>query len=152
MEFDRLEYYKKKFPHWIDKNPYSNFSRILKVVVGQEHDKNQKIRALDYAKRIDKPLKIWKEQHEPYLYDMNFAVTMDNLKTVNVYVNPVIDDNEEITGFEKCFTKEYKEDGYNSFFSEMLELDTRKTVDGEDKLFTVFDVKGMNGVEDTDVF
>lgn len=127
MEFeDRVEYYKRQFPHWLDKNPYSVFSRLIKVLVNQESDKLHKIRSLDYAKRINKPLQIWKTQENPYEYDLNFRVMMDRLKTVNVYINPTVNDREEISNYEKCLTKSFTDDGYNSSFMGVFHGDTRR--------------------------
>ena len=98
------DYYKRQFPHWLDKNPYSNFSRLIRVLSNQEMDKLHKIRSLDYARRINKPLQIWKEQDTSYEYMMHFMVMVNRLKTVNIYINPTLDNHENIIGYEKCFT------------------------------------------------
>lgn len=126
MKLDRLENILAQFPHWLDKNPYSNFTRLIRVLNRQELDKYHKIETLNHAKRINKPITIHKVQQEPYIYDIVFQVLMDNLWKVNVYVNPVVNNKEEIISYEKCLTKEYDDNGYNRFFTAVFHGDTRK--------------------------
>ena len=126
MKLEKLDELLKQFPHWYDKNPYSNFYRLMKVLNNQRLDKYHKIKSLDFSRRLTKPLQVHKEQEEPYKYIMEFTALVDNIKEVNVYVNPLMNNNEEIIMYEKCLTQHFKDDGYNDFFHQKLECDTRQ--------------------------
>ena len=127
MKYDIYEDYLKLFPHWLDKNPDSNFSRVMRVLTNQRLDKYHKIKSLDYAKRLNKPIQIHKEQNNPYTYDIIIEVFIDNIKTVNFYINPIINNNEEIIKYEKQFTKEFLDDGTNNHYKNIFHGDTRKS-------------------------
>lgn len=126
MKYNNLDETLKLFPHWYDKNPYSNFTKTVRVLNNQYVDKCHKIKTLDFAKRLRKPISIHKVQNVKYVYDIEFNVFIDNIKKVNVYVNPVVNNKEKIIGYEKCFTKDYKDDGYNTNFRFTYNGDTRR--------------------------
>ena len=126
MRYNNLEATLRMFPHWYDKNPYSNFTRTVKVLNRQYLDKYHKIKSLDYAKRLLKPIKIHKEQDSKEEYSIVVDVEMENLMTVNFYVNPRVNGKEEIISYEKCFTKTFKDDGHNDKFNFTYYGDTRK--------------------------
>ena len=127
MRYNNYEATLKSFPHWYDKSPSSNFSKVIKVFNNQYLDKYHKIRTLDFAQRLYKPIRIHKEQEDKYKYNIVFEVFLPNLKTVNIYINPTLNDDEEIISYEKCLTKEYKDDGHNDSFNYRYDGDTRKT-------------------------
>ena len=126
MQLTKYEQTLNQFPHWYDKNPYSNFSRVNKVLHNQELDKHHKIRTLDFAKRLIKPIQIWKEQDEPYIYHIRGKILIDNIQSVNFYINPLIDDKENITYYEQKINQKFTEDEYNKFFIFDYVGDTRK--------------------------
>ena len=127
MKYDIYEDYLKLFPHWLDKNPNSNFSRVMRVLTNQRLDKYHKIKSLDYAKRLNKPIQIHKEQTNPYTYDIIIEVFIDNIQTINFYINPIINNNEEIIKYEKQLTKEFLDDGTNNHYKNTFHGDTRKS-------------------------
>lgn len=126
MKYDNYEDTLRSFPHWLDKNPYSNFSKVIKVINRQYLDKYHKVKCLEFAERLIKPFTIHKEQENLYEYSIISEVMLPNIKTVNFYVNPVVDDYENILSYEKCFTEEYKDDGYNDHYLFQYDGDTRK--------------------------
>ena len=125
MRYDNLEDTLRSFPHWYDKNPNSNFYRVTKILNNQYLDKYHKIKSLDYARRLVKPIRIHKEQDEPYKYTIIGQVIIDNLKKVNLYINPIINDKEEIFSYEKCFTHDFKDDGLNNAYNFTYDGDSR---------------------------
>ncbi len=134
MKYDNYEETLRSFPHWYDKNPYSNFSKVIRVLNKQYVDKCHKIRALSFAQKLYKPIRIHKEQKEKYKYDIIFEVSLDNLKEVNVYVNPIINDDEEILSYDECYTKEFKDDGYNNQFNFTYKGDSRIKRPSDEKI------------------
>ena len=125
MKYDNYEDTLRSFPHWLDKNPYSNFSKVIRVLNRQYLDKYHKVKCLEFAERLIKPVTIHKEQENLYEYSIISEVMLPNLMTVNFYVNPVVDDDEKILSYEKCFTKEYKDDGYNDHYIFQYDGDSR---------------------------
>lgn len=101
MKINRLNHTKSLFPHFYDKTDDSNFTKHLKVVGKSQYDIRHKLKTIEWSRILEKPLQIWKEQTESYVYDMHFKVIMPYLKEVNVYKNPILNANEEIIGFEK---------------------------------------------------
>lgn len=117
----------RSFPHWLDKSPYSNFSKTIRVLNRQYRDKQHKIRTLEYAKKLYKPIRIHKEQTEPYKYDILFESRITNMEKVNIYINPMMNDEEEIIQYEKMFTYNYPENTqYNNLFTFTYHGDTRR--------------------------
>lgn len=137
MNYDNYEDTLRSFPHWYDKNPYSNFSRTIKVLDKQYWDKSHKVRTLHFANKLYKPITIHKVQNDKYVYEIIFDVMLDSIKTVNVYVNPILNDREEILDYEKCYFKEYKDDGYNNQFHFAYKGDTRRSGRTDGKIQTV---------------
>lgn len=119
MKLIRLEETKKLFPHWYDKNDDSNFTKHLTIVNNQQLDLYHKLKTLDWARNIEKPIQIWKEQTEPYKYRMHFKVQIPYLKKVNIYKNPIIKDeqiiNSEDSLLEDISSVEYSSDSNNYY-------------------------------------
>ena len=126
MKYDNYEETLRSFPHWLDKNPYSNFSKVIKVLNRQYLDKYHKVKCLEFAEKLVKPFTIHKIQENIYEYKIISEVMLPNIKAINFYINPIVDDDENILSYEKCFTKEYHDDGYNDHFKFIYEGDTRK--------------------------
>ena len=125
MKYDNYEDTLRSFPHWLDKNPYSNFSKVIRVLNRQYLDKYHKVKCLEFAERLIKPFTIHKEQENLYEYSIISEVMLPNLMTVNFYVNPIVDDDEKILSYEKCFTEEYMDDGYNDHYLFQYDGDSR---------------------------
>ena len=135
MRYDNYEATLRSFPHWYDKSYDSNFSKTVRVLNHQYHDKYQKIRALDYAKRLIKPIRIHKEQAKEYEYDIVCEVDLPNLKEVNFYVNPTVDNEENILDYEKKITKHYVDDGSNNKYFFRYKGDTRRKWADKNQIF-----------------
>ena len=58
MEWNMLDESKKLYPHWLDKNSNSNFSKHLEILNNQQRDIRHKIKSVDWARLLNKPLKI----------------------------------------------------------------------------------------------
>lgn len=100
MEWNMLRESKKLYPHWLDKNENSNFSKHLDILNNQQRDIRHKIRSVDWARLLNKPLKIHKVQNEPYKYEIEFEVNVPRLKQVNIYKNPTIVNNRVVNSYE----------------------------------------------------
>lgn len=123
MKLKHLEETKKLFPHWLDKNPDSNFTKHLTVINNQQLDLYHKLKCIDWSRTLEKPLQIWKTQTEPYNYTMNFKVLMPNLKEVNIYKNPILNNDDEVTYYEEKITETYNTDK-RSYFEDSLNYTT----------------------------
>ena len=100
MKINRLEHTKTLYPHFFDKSNDSNFTKHLEVVAKQQQDIRHKVKSIEWSRILEKPLQLWKTQSEPYKYDMHFKVQVPYLKEINVYKNPILNDDEEIVHFE----------------------------------------------------
>lgn len=138
MKINRLDYTKSLYPHFLDKTDESNFTKHLKVVGKPQYDMRHKLKTVEWARILEKPLQIWKEQTQPYVYDMNFKVSVPFLKEINVYKNPVINSDEEIVSYDsqpihETFDYENRTNYFRRTLSD-IETDIYKydTVDGEE--------------------
>lgn len=121
MKINRLDYTKSLFPHFYDKTDESNFTKHLKIVGKQQYDMRHKLKTVEWSRILEKPLQIWKEQSKSYVYDMHFKVLVPNIKQINIYKNPVINDEEEIVGYEElCYTEEHSYAENVRFFDKIL--------------------------------
>lgn len=100
MKWDMLEESKKLFPHWLDKNENSNFSKHLSILNHQQRDIRHKIKSVDWSRLLNKPLQINKTQTEPYKWKVEFNVNVPRLKKVNIYKNPTIKDDNIINNYD----------------------------------------------------
>jgi len=100
MKWDMLEESKKLFPHWLDKNEDSNFSKHLSILNHQQRDIRHKIKTVDWSRLLNKPLQINKTQTEPYKWEVEFTVNVPRLKWVNIYKNPTIKDNHIVNNYD----------------------------------------------------
>ena len=116
MKLNRLEHTKKLYPHWLDRNNESNFVKHLKVVNHQQYDLYHKLKTLDWARMLEKPIQIWKDQSEPHNYTMNFRVSVNYLKEINIYKNPQINKNGLIDGYDELIVhRTYANDDVSLF-------------------------------------
>ena len=116
MKLSRLEYTKKLYPHWLDRNDESNFVKHLKVINHQQYDLYHKLKTLDWARMLEKPIQIWKYQSEPNNYTMNFKVGIKYLKEINIYKNPKINKEGLIDEYDELIVhKQYPNDDVNIF-------------------------------------
>lgn len=106
MKINRLNHTKSLFPHFYDKTDDSNFTKHLKVVGKSQYDIRHKLKTIEWSRILEKPLQIWKEQTESYVYDMHFKVVMPYLKEVNIYKNPIISADEEVISYEELCSSE----------------------------------------------
>lgn len=108
MKINRLNHTKSLYPHFYDKTDDSNFTKHLKVVGEPQLDIRHKLKTIEWSRILEKPLQIWKEQTQSYVYDMHFKVIVPFLKQVNIYKNPVISVDEEVVGYEElCLTESF---------------------------------------------
>lgn len=106
MKINRLNHTKSLYPHFYDKTDDSNFTKHLKVVGEPQWDIRHKLKTIEWSRILEKPLQIWKEQTQSYVYDMHFKVIVPFLKQVNIYKNPVISVDEEVVGYEELCSSE----------------------------------------------
>ena len=120
VEFNSLDYVKRQYPHFLDRDDDSNFIKHLMVINNQYQDLRHKLRTVDWGRIIEKPLQIWKVQDEPYVYDMNFKVSLPRLKEVNVYRNPKLKGEEMILYDEVMVHETFDEEDNVSFYEKTL--------------------------------
>jgi len=125
LKLNRLEETKKLFPHWLDKNPYSNFSRTLQVLNNQELDKRHMIKMLEWVPILEKPLQIHKEQTEPYEYSIFFKVLVRYIKEINIYLNPLIQKDQVVSYDALLYHTSFSTDD-TDFFEWVYKGSTRK--------------------------
>lgn len=87
MPKDSLKNLLNQFPFFLDKTPNSNFYKIQDVFNNQFKDLYQSLFEVYESFKLEKRLFIWKEQDEPYVYQINFAANYPNLKCVKIYKN-----------------------------------------------------------------
>lgn len=133
MKLVRLDETKKLFPHWYDKHEDSNFTKHLSIINNQQLDLYHKLKCLDWSRILEKPIQIWKEQDAPYTYTMHFKVLIPNLKEVNVYKNPIIQDNEIVNAKESRILHEPYDNDLSSFY-EATYTDTLTAINNKKEL------------------
>ena len=99
MEWKMLSESKKLFPHWLDKSKDSNFSKHLSILENQQRDMRHKIKTVDWSRLLNKPLQIHKTQTEPHKWEMEFLINVPRLKTVKIYKNPTIVNNQVVNSY-----------------------------------------------------
>ena len=140
MKINRLNYTKKLYPHFYDKTDDSNFTKHLKVVGKPQQDIRHKLKAIEWSRILEKPLQIWKEQTKPYVYDMHFKVIVPYLKEVNIYKNPIINDDEEVIGFEElCSTEQFTYEQNRKLYEKVLsDLQSDDIIPKDNYLLEIF--------------
>ena len=75
------------FPYFFDKSETSNFFKSQSVTNNQILKIYQSLLSVKDSLRLDKRCLIWKEQTEPYNYNINFVANYPHLKSVSCYKN-----------------------------------------------------------------
>ena len=101
------------FPWFFDKSSTSNFYKSQDVTNRRFQDLYNDLCKVKESFRLNKRLLIWKEQTEPYIYEVNFVSSFPNLKTVKIYK----DDN-------LVHSEDFGDNG-TSAFSHVYSYDTR---------------------------
>lgn len=154
MKLNRLEETKRLFPHFYDRNGESNFSKHLSIINHQQYDLYHKLKTLDWGRMLEKPIQIWKEQTEPYKYEMHFKVSVKYLKEVNIYKNPKLDKNGIILSYEEKVnpTTYYANDDVNYYH--YIHNDTCETLIPQDnyiiEIYTWDDYHFLKGFPEED--
>ena len=140
MKINRLNHTKKLYPHFYDKTDDSNFTKHLKVVGEPQQDIRHKLKAIEWSRILEKPLQVWKEQTKPHIYDMHFKVIVPNIKEVNIYKNPIINDNEEVIGFEElCSTEQFTYEQNRKLYERILyDLSSNDIIPKDNYLLEIF--------------
>ena len=133
MEWNMLNESKKLFPHWLDKTKNSNFSKHLNILNNQQLDIRHNIKTVDWSRIIDKPLKIHKTQTEPYKWEVEFEVNIPRLKSINLYKNPTIVNNEIVNNYDVINGYFYNGDFYENVVNELTNL-SRNITDEETEI------------------
>ena len=129
MEWVMLKESKKLFPHWLDKNDDSNFSKHLNILNHQQTDIRHKIKTLDWSRLLNKPLKIHKTQTEPYKWKVEFEVNIPRLKQVNIYKNPTIVNNEVVRNYDVITGYYHNGAFYENYEKEIRNLENDNIVE-----------------------
>lgn len=79
----------EKFPYFLDRSKESNFYKSEWVFNEWFKEVYNDLFITYCSHKLSKPLLIWKTQEANYEYGINFAVVLDNLKTVIIYKNGV---------------------------------------------------------------
>lgn len=82
MPYKSFESLLSKFPYFLNKNWDSNFSKSERVFNSEFKKVYNNLYDVYLASKLRKHVLIWKEQNSGYNYDMYFAVSFPNLKSV----------------------------------------------------------------------
>lgn len=116
VKLNTLENTKKLYPHFFDKNEYSNFSKHLSIINNQQNDIRHKLKSIEWARYIEKPLQIWKTQSEPYKYTINFKSLIPSMKEINIYKNPIFSKKNEVVSYDDLIVHQVIEnDNFNHY-------------------------------------
>ena len=148
VKLNTLQETLKKYPHFFNKEDDSYLTRHLKVVNGQQQDIRHKIKTIEWAKLLEKPLQLWKTQTEPYNYDLNVHVKVPYLKTLKVYRNPILKDNN-VLGYDEILLDKEWEDDTTCFYEDRVSLETQ-IYDTQTETTIIFDEEILhdNGLEE----
>lgn len=130
-----------KFPYFLNKNWDSNFSKSERVFNSEFKKVYNNLYDVYLASKLRKHVLIWKEQNSGYNYDMYFAVSFPNLKSVCItehYMElvsqeVVLDDgsikiNESMQEISKdIYTETFNYDDFINHF-EYLHSNTSQTI------------------------
>lgn len=95
------------------------------------------LKILDLQENLDRPIQIWKEQKEPYKYDLHFQVNIDNISQIEIYKqNTETEEDELITlndGTSARFTYSIEEEK-NQFYYILQDITSIKPI-SDDKYY-----------------
>lgn len=95
MPYKSFESLLEKFPYFLDKNEGSNFNKSEKVFNEEFKKVYNNLYDVYLGAKLRKHLLIWKEQVEPYFYNMYFVAEFPHLKSVTIsmiYEEEVVQD------------------------------------------------------------
>lgn len=141
MPYKSFESLLSKFPYFLNKNWDSNFSKSERVFNTEFKKVYNNLYDVYLASKLRKHVLIWKEQNSGYNYDMYFAVSFPNLKSVCItehYIElvsqeVVLDDgsikiNESMQEISKdIYTETFNYDDFVNHF-EYLHSNTSQTI------------------------
>lgn len=141
MPYKSFESLLSKFPYFLNKNWDSNFSKSERVFNSEFKKVYNNLYDVYLASKLKKHVLIWKEQNSGYNYDMYFAVSFPNLKSVCItehYMElvsqeVVLDDgsikiNESMQEISKdIYTETFNYDDFVNHF-EYLHSNTSQTI------------------------
>ena len=141
MPYKSFESLLSKFPYFLNKNWDSNFSKSERVFNTEFKKVYNNLYDVYLASKLRKHVLIWKEQNSGYNYDMYFAVSFPNLKSVCItehYMElvsqeVVLDDgsikiNESMQEISKdIYTETFNYDDFVNHF-EYLHSNTSQTI------------------------
>lgn len=141
MPYKSFESLLSKFPYFLNKNGDSNFSKSERVFNSEFKKVYNNLYDVYLASKLRKHVLIWKEQNSGYNYDMYFAVSFPNLKSVCItehYIElvsqeVVLDDgsikiNESMQEISKdIYTETFNYDDFVNHF-EYLHSNTSQTI------------------------
>lgn len=141
MPYKSFESLLSKFPYFLNKNWDSNFSKSERVFNSEFKKVYNNLYDVYLASKLRKHVLIWKEQNSGYNYDMYFAVSFPNLKSVCItehYIKlvsheVVLDDgsikiNESMQEISKdIYTETFNYDDFVNHF-EYLHSNTSQTI------------------------
>lgn len=141
MPYKSFESLLSKFPYFLNKNWDSNFSKSERVFNSEFKKVYNNLYDVYLASKLRKHVLIWKEQNSGYNYDMYFAVSFPNLKSVCItehYMElvsheVVLDDgsikiNESMQEISKdVYTETFNYDDFVNHF-EYLHSNTSQTI------------------------
>lgn len=141
MPYKSFESLLSKFPYFLNKNWDSNFSKSERVFNSEFKKVYNNLYDVYLASKLRKHVLIWKEQNSGYNYDMYFAVSFPNLKSVCItehYIElvsqeVVLDDgsikiNESMQEISKdIYTETFNYDDFVNHF-EYLHSNTSQTI------------------------
>lgn len=141
MPYKSFESLLSKFPYFLNKNGDSNFNKSERVFNSEFKKVYNNLYDVYLASKLRKHVLIWKEQNSGYNYDMYFAVSFPNLKSVCItehYIElvsqeVVLDDgsikiNESMQEISKdIYTETFNYDDFVNHF-EYLHSNTSQTI------------------------
>ena len=87
MVYSSLKSLLELYPYFVDKSRDSNFTKTRVVWNNRMIELYDDIFKVYLAGKITKHILIWKEQSVDYVYKINFAVSLPNLKKITCYKN-----------------------------------------------------------------
>ena len=94
--YKSLETFLKKYPFFLDKRSDSNFTKTKRIFNNRVQDLNNDIFKVYLAGKLLKHVLVWKVQLDPYVYEMYFHASFDNIKSVRIIKNYTLESTHEV--------------------------------------------------------
>ena len=108
MVYNSLKTLLEQYPYFLDKRPSSNFYKTREIWNNRIMELYNDLFQVYLDSKIRKHILIWKTQTQPYIYTINFAVSIPLLKKVTCYKN-----NTEIYSKEYA----YEDEAYDFYYT-----------------------------------